>query len=58
MSSQEQPVAPGFVTAYEIAPSPVVEAATGVTVAAGMVSAVVGDQDIVGVANEIVTVDT
>ena len=56
MSSQLHPVVPGLVTAYEITPSPVVEAAAGVTVAAGRDSAVDGAHDIVGVARAIATV--
>jgi hypothetical protein len=44
------------VTAYVMAPSPDVAAALGVTVAAGIVTVVVGDQLIVGTPSAMVTV--
>ncbi len=44
------------VTTYVIAPSPDVVAALGVTVAAGMARALVGDQLIVGTPSAMVTV--
>lgn len=45
MSSHVHPVVPESPTEYEMSPSPVVVAGAGVTVAAGSLNDVVGDQD-------------